>query len=100
MYNPLTGILPLLVLLAHLVAFLVASAVISRKAGYSGWWCLVTLVPFLNMTMIYVFAFIAWPLDTAVPPEPYSLCPFCKERIKIGAIKCKHCGEMVQALPV
>jgi heme A synthase len=24
-------------------------------------------------------------------------CPFCKEEIKDGAIKCKHCGSMLQS---
>jgi uncharacterized membrane protein YhaH (DUF805 family) len=34
---------------------------ILRKAGLSGWWCLITLVPGLNLIMIWVFAFIPWP---------------------------------------
>ena len=25
------------------------------------------------------------------------LCPFCKEEIADGAIKCKHCGSMLSA---
>lgn len=27
------------------------------------------------------------------------LCPFCKEEIKDGAIKCKHCGSMLYSVP-
>lgn len=25
-------------------------------------------------------------------------CPFCKEDIKDGAIKCKHCGSMLEEI--
>jgi uncharacterized membrane protein YhaH (DUF805 family) len=34
---------------------------ILRKAGYSGWWSLLTLVPLLNIAMIWVFSFSDWP---------------------------------------
>lgn len=34
---------------------------ILHKAGYSGWWSLLTLVPMLNIAMIWVFAFSDWP---------------------------------------
>jgi TM2 domain-containing membrane protein YozV len=27
------------------------------------------------------------------------LCPFCREEIKKGAVKCKHCGSMLQGAP-
>ena len=33
---------------------------ILSKAGYSGWWCLATLVPILNLVMIWVFAYADW----------------------------------------
>jgi uncharacterized membrane protein YhaH (DUF805 family) len=34
---------------------------ILHKAGYSGWWSLLTLVPIVNIAMIWVFAFSGWP---------------------------------------
>ena len=32
-----------------------------HKAGYSGWWSLLMLVPFINIAMIWVFASSDWP---------------------------------------
>jgi hypothetical protein len=34
---------------------------ILEKAGFDGRWTLVLLVPVLNIIMIWVFAFSAWP---------------------------------------
>ena len=34
---------------------------ILRKAGYSGWWSLLILVPALNIAMVWVFASSDWP---------------------------------------
>ena len=34
---------------------------IIRRAGYSGWWVLILLVPVVNIVMIWVFAFSDWP---------------------------------------
>jgi len=31
------------------------------KAGYSGWWSLLMLVPIVNILTLYVFAFSSWP---------------------------------------
>lgn len=31
------------------------------KAGYSGWWSLLVLVPIVNLLTLYVFAFSSWP---------------------------------------
>lgn len=49
---------------------------ILKKAGYSGWWFLLSFVPVLNIVMIYAFAFSTWPRDrviaaaNAVPSGP------------------------------
>ena len=31
------------------------------KAGYSGWWSLLMIVPILNLITLYVLAFSSWP---------------------------------------
>jgi uncharacterized membrane protein YhaH (DUF805 family) len=51
---------------AGLVGFLVLAipgAMILRKAGYSGWWVLIILVPILNLIMYWMFAFTRWPIE-------------------------------------
>ena len=35
---------------------------ILNKAGYSGWWCLVTFIPILNIVLLFYFAFTQWPI--------------------------------------
>lgn len=35
---------------------------IIRRAGYSGWWVLILLVPVVNFIMVWVFAFSTWPV--------------------------------------
>jgi len=44
-----------------LAVFLVPAVMILRKAGYSGWWCLLGFVPIVNIVMFWVFAFAEWP---------------------------------------
>lgn len=34
-----------------------------RRAGYSGIWVLVLLIPVVNIIMMYVFAFSRWPIE-------------------------------------
>ena len=34
---------------------------ILHKAGYSAWWILVSFIPFVNIVMLWVFAFAEWP---------------------------------------
>ena len=34
---------------------------ILHRAGYSGWWVILTLIPLVNLIMIWVFAFSTWP---------------------------------------
>jgi uncharacterized membrane protein YhaH (DUF805 family) len=47
--------------IVFLVLYLFPVARIIRKAGYSGWWCLLALVPLVNLIMVWVFAFASWP---------------------------------------
>ena len=41
------------------------TARIVGKAGFSGWWGIVSIVPVLNLIMIWVFAFIDWPATSS-----------------------------------
>ena len=34
---------------------------ILQKAGYSGWWSVVTIIPFANIILLWVFVFARWP---------------------------------------
>ncbi|MFI2105637.1 hypothetical protein ACH436_20250 [Isoptericola sp. NPDC019693] len=61
-YGWLFGTAALVVYLAVAVIFLIAYVRIIQKAGYSGWWVLVGLVPVLNVVMFLVFAFSRWPV--------------------------------------
>jgi uncharacterized membrane protein YhaH (DUF805 family) len=50
-----------IVYLAVAVLMIVAWVKIISKAGYSGWWILIGLVPVVNLVMFLVFAFSRWP---------------------------------------
>jgi uncharacterized membrane protein YhaH (DUF805 family) len=57
--------LPLFVVV-FMVPFLLWTTVrIARKAGYSGWWSLLMLIPIVNVVVLWVFAFSSWPALTA-----------------------------------
>lgn len=51
-----------LISLAVTVLFFVAGWKIVTKAGYPGWWVLITLVPVVGTVMFFVFAFSDWPV--------------------------------------
>ena len=40
---------------------------IVTKAGFSGWWVVLLMVPFLNIALIWLFAFIEWPAESKAP---------------------------------
>ncbi|MBD3777931.1 MAG: hypothetical protein IE923_01515 [Micrococcales bacterium] len=46
--------------------FLIAYIRIIQKAGYSGWWILIGLVPVVNVVMFLVFAYSRWPVQREV----------------------------------
>ena len=49
--------------LVGFLIFTIPGAMILRKAGYSGWWILISLIPMLNVIMFWVFAFARWPIE-------------------------------------
>ena len=59
------GISPwsLIILLLFIIIPLLIFRPIALKAGYSGWWSLVMIIPIVNLVMIWVFAIIEWPID-------------------------------------
>jgi uncharacterized membrane protein YhaH (DUF805 family) len=58
----------LLIVIVVIAFWLIPAIKILRKAGYSGWWCLLLFVPIVNIVMYWVFAFARWPnLITPLP---------------------------------
>jgi uncharacterized membrane protein YhaH (DUF805 family) len=40
---------------------------IIKKAGYSGWWAILIIIPVVNVILIWVFALVTWPAEA--PPR-------------------------------
>jgi predicted PurR-regulated permease PerM len=55
-----------LVVAIILAVLLVPVARILRRAGFSPWWCILAVIPFLGLIGLWVFAFVPWPSI----PEP------------------------------
>lgn len=55
------GLLFLLLLLAFVVVVIWMHVRILHKAGFSGWWFLLLLIPVVNIIMVWVFAYAKWP---------------------------------------
>jgi len=52
--------------LAILVLSLIAAFKVVTKAGYSGWWVLITFVPLIGTAFVFIFAFSTWPVTREV----------------------------------
>lgn len=59
-------IVGLVIGLVVLVIVIWAYVNIIRRAGYSGWWVLILLVPVVGLIMTLVFAFAEWPVTREV----------------------------------
>ena len=59
------GIL-LFIYLAFAVIGIVAAVKVVTKAGYSGWWILITFIPFVGLIFVLIFAFSKWPITSEV----------------------------------
>ena len=53
-----------------LVVFVAPAVKILNKAGYSGWWCILSLIPIVNVIFLWVFAYADWPSLRGAPPRP------------------------------
>ena len=51
-----------MIIIFFAVIFLVPSCKIVQKAGYNGLLALLVLIPIVNITMFWVFAFAKWPI--------------------------------------
>jgi uncharacterized membrane protein YhaH (DUF805 family) len=63
--SEITGLGVVLIVIGVVVwlVFLISGIRIIQKAGYSGWWILITLVPVVNVVMYLVFAYSRWPVQ-------------------------------------
>jgi hypothetical protein len=81
----------LLIYLVFIVLGIVAAVKVLTKTGYSGWWVLLMLIPFVGFVMLLVFAFADWPIlkelrsyreagrgpvSGGYPPPPMSSQPY------------------------
>jgi len=57
------GIWQLLIILTLIFIPLLVFGPIAKKAGYSVWWGVVMIIPFVNLIGIWVFAFVTWPVE-------------------------------------
>jgi hypothetical protein len=60
--GPATAVL-VVIYLAIVIASIVGTVKIISKAGYSGWFVLLGLIPLVNLVMFFVFAFSEWPIQ-------------------------------------
>jgi uncharacterized membrane protein YhaH (DUF805 family) len=58
-----------LIVLIYLAVVLIPTAKILKKAGFSGWWALLAVVPLANLIGLWVFAVTPWKVTpTAEAP--------------------------------
>jgi uncharacterized membrane protein YhaH (DUF805 family) len=55
------GLIVLLLPLAVIATSIAALVRIVQRAGYSGWWILIVLVPGANLLALWYFGFGLWP---------------------------------------
>ncbi len=60
-----TGLIVLIgvISVAIWLVFVIAYIKIITRAGYSGWWVLIMIVPIVNVVMLLVFAYKEWPIQ-------------------------------------
>ena len=57
------GITELLIIVILIAVFVLIFGSVLVKAGFSRWWALILFVPLVNLVMLWVFAFMKWPVE-------------------------------------
>jgi len=57
------GFITLTILTLYVVVLVVPVAKVLRRAGFSGWWSVLIFVPVVNFIVLWIFAFMRWPID-------------------------------------
>ncbi len=52
-----------LIVALYIAILVLPVAKILSKAGFSGWWSLLAVVPIVNLICLWVFAFVRWPVE-------------------------------------
>lgn len=65
-FSPVHWIIVLVVFGALIVVPIWAWCTIVKKAGFSPWWGLLSIIPLVNIAMLFVFAYSKWPTDNPV----------------------------------
>ena len=53
-----------LIFLIYEAVFVIPIAKVLRRVGFSPWLALISIVPLVNVIMLWVFAYGRWPRDT------------------------------------
>jgi hypothetical protein len=56
----------------YILGVAVPSMIVVRRIGYSRWWGLITLVPLVNMVMLWILASANWPLEERLKAAEWS----------------------------
>jgi uncharacterized membrane protein YhaH (DUF805 family) len=61
-------LIAVIIVVIYLLIFLVPIAQIVHRAGFSRWWCVLSIIPLINFILLWVFAFVRWPAIAAGSP--------------------------------
>lgn len=74
---------------------------IAKKAGFSKWWSIALIVPLLNIILIWVFAFIKWPIEelqtnsSSENDDQDKKKNFNKNLVNNDGLICTNCGKQI-----
>lgn len=77
------------------LAFAILTSIVAASKGRSGFgWLLLSLA--FGFFALLAVALMPGSQKEAATPQGERDCPFCAERIKVAAVKCRHCGSEIE----